>query len=148
MKLNFKYKTLLRFFSVSYFTLLLYLVFLVGRRHGLIDFRSRISLIPFQQKIDFLRYNGNNDIQSQFDFYSDIIGNVVMFIPFPFAFLWLGSRRYSNRIFFVLLIIFTFSIEIIQYVFNIGVCDIDDIILNITGGFLGLLLFNFKPFNF
>ena len=33
--------------------------------------------------------------------------------------------------------------EIIQYLFKIGILDIDDVILNSIGGFIGIKIYNF-----
>ncbi|MFC3041456.1 VanZ family protein [Virgibacillus xinjiangensis] len=39
------------------------------------------------------------------------------------------------------MLLFSFSIEILQYVTQLGVFDVDDIILNTLGGYLGFLIF-------
>ena len=42
-------------------------------------------------------------------------------------------------------LIVSVSIECLQYLFNIGVVDIDDVILNVVGSYIGYLLF-INPF--
>lgn len=50
----------------------------------------------------------------------------IYFIPFLFWSIWI--------------ILTSLGIEATQFIFNIGVTDIDDVILNIIGGSIGLLL--------
>jgi len=72
-------------------------------------------------------------------FFKNIIGNVLLFLPFG---LFLGSFLKKKVFFaiFVLSIISSLSIEIVQY--SIGrTFDIDDIFLNVIGGILGYYLF-------
>ena len=72
-------------------------------------------------------------------FYRNVIGNIVLFIPFGFLtsyYLDLEKKRYN-----ILLTLFiSIVIETIQL--SIGrAFDIDDIILNIVGSFIGCLLY-------
>lgn len=72
-------------------------------------------------------------------FIKNIIGNIIMFIPFGFfASYFLKSKNISIPL--ILTIILTTTIETVQYYIG-RVFDIDDIILNIVGGILGYLLF-------
>lgn len=38
-------------------------------------------------------------------------------------------------------------IEVVQYVFALGATDVDDIILNLIGGFIGLIIFKIAEKN-
>ena len=72
-------------------------------------------------------------------FIKNIIGNIIMFIPFGFfVSYFLKSKKISIPL--ILTIILTTTIETVQYYIG-RVFDIDDIILNIVGGILGYLLF-------
>lgn len=72
-------------------------------------------------------------------FIKNIIGNIIMFIPFGFfASYFLKSKNISIPL--ILTIILTTTIETVQYYIG-RVFDIDDIILNIVGGILGYLFF-------
>lgn len=72
-------------------------------------------------------------------FIKNIIGNIIMFIPFGFfASYFLKSKKISIPL--ILTIILTTTIETVQYYIG-RVFDIDDIILNIVGGILGYLFF-------
>lgn len=70
----------------------------------------------------------------------NLAGNVVMFVPLG-AFLpaiWLGSRKFlSLAVTSAGLIIL---IEALQYITGLGSCDVDDVILNLPGIFIGYLV--------
>lgn len=72
-------------------------------------------------------------------FYRNVIGNIALFIPFGFFtsfYLKLEKKRFV--IFLTMLV--SLVIEFIQL--NIGrAFDVDDIILNVVGGFLGYLIY-------
>lgn len=72
-------------------------------------------------------------------FVKNIIGNIMLFIPYGF----LSSYLLKNRKFSViaiLTIIVSLTIETVQYYIG-RVFDIDDIILNLAGGIIGFLIF-------
>ena len=72
-------------------------------------------------------------------FFRNVIGNIVLFIPFGFLtsyYLDLEKKRYN----ILLTLLISIVIETIQL--SIGrAFDIDDIILNIVGSFIGCLLY-------
>jgi len=71
----------------------------------------------------------------------NIWGNILMFVP---AGIYIILHNKSKAMIKNLLVIFIISltIEIIQYIFALGAFDIDDIILNVIGGFIGLGIYN------
>ena len=72
-------------------------------------------------------------------FYRNIIGNIMMFIPFGFFSSYYLKLNRKTFIFFLTLIV-SIVIELIQL--KIGrAFDIDDIILNVVGTFLGYYLY-------
>ena len=72
-------------------------------------------------------------------FYRNIIGNIIMFIPFGF-FTSYYLKLNKKRVIFYLTLIVAFVIELIQL--KIGrAFDIDDIILNMVGSLLGYYLY-------
>jgi glycopeptide antibiotics resistance protein len=72
-------------------------------------------------------------------FYRNIIGNILMFIPFGF-FTSYYLKLEKKRTIFCLTLIVSIVIELIQL--NIGrAFDIDDILLNIVGSMLGYFLY-------
>lgn len=74
-------------------------------------------------------------------FFKNVLGNMLMFIPFGFfSSYFLKEKRIL--VIFLLTLIVSFTIEYIQL--RIGrVFDVDDIILNILGGIVGCYLYIF-----
>lgn len=92
---------------------------------------STSNLIPFKE---ILRY----DIGSV-KFYKNVIGNMVMFVPFGF-FISYFLRLSKIRLILLFTLITSIIIEVTQY--KIGrVFDIDDILLNLMGGLAGYYLY-------
>lgn len=90
-----------------------------------------INLIPFKE---MFRY----EIGS-YKFMKNIIGNILLFVPYGFfSSYYLNNKKIGTNV--VLCLIATFCIESIQYYIG-RVFDIDDIILNVLGGFIGCLLY-------
>lgn len=72
-------------------------------------------------------------------FYRNIVGNIIMFIPFGF-FTSYYLKLHKKRFIFYLTLIVSIVIELIQL--KIGrAFDVDDIILNMVGSFLGYFLY-------
>lgn len=67
-------------------------------------------------------------------------GNIVIFIPAGiYLMIFQKTKPVINTLINILLL--SFCIEIIQYIFNIGGADIDDIILNCLGGVVGISIY-------
>lgn len=71
----------------------------------------------------------------------NLLGNVVCFMPLGFVLPILSERSFG--VFRITFISFLSSVlvELLQLVTKLGSCDIDDIIMNTLGGFLGYILF-------
>lgn len=96
---------------------------------------ARINLIPFRSIRAFFRH-------FQFDtFMVNIVGNIVMFIPWGFGLPLLWKKRQSvfSAIFFSALL--PLFIETVQLFIGRSV-DVDDLILNFVGGILGFILYS------
>ena len=90
-----------------------------------------INLIPFKE---MFRYEFGS-----YKFIKNIIGNILLFIPYGFySSYYLSNRKIGTNV--MLCLIASFAIEAIQYYIG-RVFDIDDIILNVLGGFIGCLLY-------
>lgn len=89
------------------------------------------NFIPFKE---IFRYSiGSNK------FIKNVLGNIILFIPFGF----LSSYLLKNRklgVITILAIIASGTIETVQYYIG-RVFDIDDIILNLLGGIIGFLIY-------
>lgn len=100
-----------------------------------------ITLIPFKTigyYVDILKYSTNAQLILTAKI--NLIGNVALFFPLG---IYLRLFKNDSRISINLLIILLSSVavEIIQYVLALGYSDIDDVILNMLGGVLGILFY-------
>ncbi len=92
---------------------------------------NSINLIPFKE---MFRYEFGSD-----KFMRNIIGNILMFVPFGyFASRYLNSKKCSTIL--ISTAIICTGIEGMQYYLG-RVFDIDDIILNTLGAFIGFLIY-------
>lgn len=92
-----------------------------------------INIVPFD-------YLTNNDIIARSFAFSNVFGNIVLFIPMG---IYMPLLRQDEKIPKNILLLFfmSLSVEVIQYIFAIGITDIDDIILNCLGGFIGIITY-------
>lgn len=104
--------------------------------------RSPMQLVPFKTIIE---YAGN--VHSLTDwFIKNLACNIIMFMPLGILLplmLENGEIRKKGSIFFMVLLagfILSTAIEIIQYISCLGLCDIDDVILNTMGSVMGYFL--------
>lgn len=89
------------------------------------------NFVPF---VEILRYKPWGRL-----FVKNIVGNVVMFVPYGF---FVGKYVSDKNHFLSFFLIFLASLSIEFTQLAIGrVFDVDDIILNVLGGFLGYLAF-------
>ena len=80
-------------------------------------------------------------------FIYNVIGNIVLFIPFGF-FIYIKFEKNKTKTLLAVFIM-TLGVEFIQGFIPYRFCDIDDIILNTFGGYLGIIIYNilFSKFN-
>ena len=119
------HKELIYLIAIIYILCLFYVVTFQDNNYGISNY------IPFKE---IFRYNIGSS-----KFIKNILGNIVLFLPYGF----LSSYLLKNKkisITFILTLIVSLTIEIVQYYIG-RVFDIDDIILNVTGGLIGGLLF-------
>ena len=122
------HKELLMFLFIIYILLLYYIVSFQDNNYGTNNF------IPFKE---MFRYNINSDL-----FIKNVVGNIVLFIPLG-VFISLYIKNKNFFITFILSLIISCSIEYIQGLIG-RTMDIDDIILNITGGLVGYIIYKFS----
>ena len=119
------YKELTYLLFVIYILSLFYIVTFQDDNYGMSNF------VPFRE---MLRYKIGSKL-----FFRNIVGNILLYMPLGF---FVTAYIDERKIFPTLIIslITTISIELVQLVIG-RVFDIDDIILNLFGGFLGALIF-------
>ena len=99
---------------------------------------DRINLEPFNKIIETQILVENGNISYLF---IEVFGNICMFIPIGF-FLPLLWKRFKNPFLTVIVcLLISFGIETIQLILPRGT-DVDDIILNTSGGLIGYILYS------
>lgn len=90
-----------------------------------------VNWMPFRE---ILRYDFGSDL-----FYRQVIGNIILFIPFGYFATYYSKLTKIRHIFFITFVTST-TIEVVQRFIGRSF-DVDDIILNVVGGIIGFLLF-------
>jgi len=119
-----------------YSAALTYLVFFARRRSGMIWHDDLVHLVPIKSSIDSFQ----SGVTGYWNFFSNLFGNVLLFVPLPFFLITL-FRVYSRIATIVVGLFVSVLIEIAQYTWRIGVPDIDDVLLNVLGVMLGYFLY-------
>lgn len=132
-----------RFFSwilfLVYLAVISYFLFFserYGRTEGSGGYRY--NLVFFQEIRRFITYRKEIGLEG---FIVNIIGNVLAFTPFGFC---LPLIRIKKTTFFKVLclsFLFSLTIESIQLIYQIGIFDVDDLVMNTVGGVLGYLIY-------
>ncbi len=94
-----------------------------------------INLVPFATISNYMRQF------SQPYAYMNIVGNLIVFIPFGFLFPMVYPNRKSFFSVFVTCFVTVVGIELFQYTTCLGFCDIDDLILNMLGCVVGYVIY-------
>jgi glycopeptide antibiotics resistance protein len=128
--------------------ILLFIIYLVGLVYFLFFAESmgrKISnreysynLVLFKEITRFIKYHNELGMTAVL---TNILGNIVCFIPFGFMLPILSTK--ARKFILVCLISFELSIviEITQLIFKVGSFDVDDIVLNTLGGLVGFILY-------
>ncbi|AKA67446.1 VanZ family protein [Clostridium scatologenes] len=99
-----------------------------------------INLIPFKTVIQDIV---NSRTMGYMRAISNTFGNIIIFIPFGYFIPSLNEKysRFSNVL--ISTACFSLFFEISQYILGVGSSDVDDIILNTTGGIIGYVLYKY-----
>ena len=121
-----------------YFTYLLYRLFFFAYSQY---FRFsgeglRFNFIPFKTITAYLGGVGDDNVDVWF---FNLFGNILAFMPMGFLLPLIFRKVKSAGALVINVFIISSVLEIIQLVTKLGTADIDDVILNTLGGFLGYL---------
>ena len=96
------------------------------------------NLIPFRE---IRRFWDNRAVLGFIPVFTNLAGNVLAF--FPFGFFLPPITRYKATFGFTVAMTFLFSllVECIQLLTKVGCFDVDDMIMNTAGGFIGCMVF-------
>lgn len=128
------------FMNVIYygtFTFYILILFFILLR-GFMPMRAyrMMNLIPFRTVLEYI----NSEIYMRGFAIQNILGNIVLFVPLGiYISVFMKGKNTLAKTLYICLI--SFIVEVIQYIFMLGSADIDDIILNTFGGFLGISIY-------
>ena len=122
-------KKFYKFIILPYTIFLLYLMFFGMGRFQNEDHIVRIK--PIISTVWFIQ-----ETISWFDIIKIVLGNVVMFIPFGFLG-WIFPQLNNLKNLIITFVSAIVIVEALQYFSRLGVFDVDDVILNTFGVFLG-----------
>lgn len=128
----------------EYLMLLIYFLFfseIFGRTVAFSEYRYNFE--PFAE---IKRYCTDMRNKNYLMFLINIVGNIVLFMPFGFLFPYVCEKENfkTGRFFLATLFatfVFVLAIETIQLVTKVGVFDVDDIIMNTFGSVMGYILY-------
>ncbi|MFD1467646.1 VanZ family protein [Hymenobacter caeli] len=119
-----------------YAAVVVYVVFLARRRQALVWNPGLVNLVPL---IHTIRDHDYIEGIGWWNYWSNIFGNVALLMPLPTLVASTTGLR-SRRWLFAIGMAVSVLIETIQYVWHLGVPDVDDVIFNSMGVLLGVVL--------
>ncbi|RDY31535.1 VanZ family protein [Lachnotalea glycerini] len=125
---------------IIYIILLFYFLFFAESMGRTISDREYCyNLVLFKEIKRFIVYRKELGIMAVF---TNIIGNIICFIPFGCMLPILSTR--CRKFALVTLISFELSlvIEVMQLLLKVGSFDVDDMVLNTCGGMLGFVFYH------
>jgi glycopeptide antibiotics resistance protein len=131
MKDNSKTNKLTKILLIIYMIALFWIIiFKFNIPFSKLGYMRSINLIPFSES---LIINGKLDFR-------EMVMNAVIFVPLGIYVGALFSRwTIGRKVFFVFLI--SFICEVSQFILGVGASDITDIINNVLGGIIGLVIY-------
>lgn len=130
---------------VTYLILLLYFLFFsegFGRTQTL-HIAYRYNLTPFREIVRFVRYRHVVGFSA---FFINVFGNIIAFMPMGFFLPAVTGKKLSGVQILLLSFLFSLLVETVQLLTKLGCFDVDDLILNTLGGFLGYLIYRLFHF--
>lgn len=129
-----------------YLALLIYVVFIkaYGDFYRFPSGERHYNLVLFDSIRSFNKAFNNYSFEVCF---LNIYGNILAFMPFGFLFPLISVKNKFLKTFFLGVVLSAF-IEIMQYITNLGILDVDDILLNGIGVFLGFVSLKLISFIF
>lgn len=121
-----------------YSAVMLWLLF--GQRIGQ-NTEAQLQLQPLETVLRFWRVlRDSTDSESLRHAWSNLAGNVVLFVPLGFVVPWMWQpwRRFWRHILLMSGTILT--VELSQLLLALGTCDVDDLLLNLVGTSMGFLV--------
>ena len=124
---------------ICYMILLVYFLFFseeYGRNEPYTTYQYNLEL--FREIKRYLMYREQIGMVY---FAINLLGNVVVFMPFGFLMPTLTNYKYNVVLISLMSFEFSLLIEIVQLFTKLGSFDVDDLLLNTLGGFSGYILY-------
>ncbi len=102
-----------------------------------------MNVYPLSNKIELFKKIKVAGSGEYYFFLENIIGNILMFIPLPVMIILLSGKKMVWYRMLLLILSMSVAIETLQYIFNIGFADVDDVLLNTLGGLTGMAVMPF-----
>lgn len=105
--------------------------------------RYSINIVPFRTIGTYVKaiFNGSMNLDIPL---KNLGGNLILFLPMGVYIPFLIKKMNSIKLYFIFIISLIFFVEIIQLLTKRGSFDIDDLILNIIGAFIGFAIWKTK----
>lgn len=148
-------KSLLGVFAIYIGILLFVLVFkfptglvrnaIVNWMNGGEFYRMQPQLVPFKTIINYIGH-----VEAVHDwFFKNLACNIIMFVPYGFLLPFVLKNKTKRAVRVIISgIVISVSIEAFQYITALGLCDIDDVILNTIGVLLGFFAYKLTMLEF
>ena len=118
-------------FGVVFLMILVYALFFKAIGEGL----NEINLIPFSTIMSYLKGKDKHVGGAMLN----IIANIFLFIPLGF-YIGVLLREKKMKMKMMIIVLIPIMVELVQLVFSLGICDVDDVILNAFGGLVGIVV--------
>lgn len=128
-----RYSFLIALSAVLYAAVMLKLLLFRGHSLGFYKYNLYPFLTIYHLLADSQKYTWQ-------EWYKNLFGNIVLFIPLGFYFPWWGKRFWHAGKLALAVAVLIFAVESLQLLTMVGTFDVDDIILNTLGAEIGLLL--------
>ena len=122
----------------AYLVILIYLLFFAESFGRGISDDYRYNFVPFTEIRRYLTYWETIGI---FGVLLNLVGNVAASMPFGYFLSALTDNRLKAISVLLFTMEFSILVEVIQLFTRLGSCDIDDVILNTLGGWIGCLIY-------
>lgn len=126
------------FVFAGYLIALIYFLFFSEQMGRVPSNEYKYSLEPFREIRRYIIYRKEIGL---FNVMLNLFGNIICFVPFGFVLPIMSNKQRGIFKITVLTFLTSLLVELIQLLSKVGSCDVDDIILNTLGGFLGYVLF-------
>lgn len=128
------FSSVITVFRIYYLFLLFYVFFIYRMAQGTSVDSDTLNFIPFRMVVSYFQGEDAGSYRNLIIFF----GNVFLFLPMGFYFCW-KHAGWGRRLWLVPAV-FSCFIEITQLLTQLGHCDIDDVLLNCLGFYLGMWL--------